>query len=532
MRSPLVSIGFSSGLALVLAVALLTVAQPLGGQGQPDLAPTTVNPAQLPLQYVEASQGLGIKMDGGRTEIEFGDVNGDGNLDIVSIGDHGSPNIGTTEHGVMVWFGDGLGQHGQWRLFQNGDFGYGGIALGDVNNDGLIDVAFGEHHNYANGTLGDRIEGLGLGDGTGMNWTPWDQGLAGNGETYGMFGTDLADVNNDGFLDYGSNSFGCCAGVHVYLNHHDGTWSQSFGFVAGNSGDDFVFADFNGDGNVDFATANSQGTVFLGNGHGRFARADGNLPHMPALGRPGISVGDVNDDGRDDLAFVTPGGGLQVWTMVSNGVWKNISGALPATGSFEATQIADMNLDGHGDLIAFGAGRLAVISGDGKGNWKLAGTFTTPGKKGYAAFRAGTDLDHNGFPDIGIIAAEGGGLNAVNHFHVYVEASTATELRIVPKHPHGSATLVAGAARMIEWNAAVPAGLGPASVSLAVSANGSNGPWSEIAEGLPNNGRYQWRTPASLSCRSGCLVRYEIAAGGAKAYAIHRAAIAAAGGQP
>ncbi len=340
------------------------------------------------------------------------------------------------------------------------------------------------------------------------------------------------NVNNDGLLDYGSNSFGCCAGVHVYLNHGDGTWSQSFGFVAGNSGDDFVFADFNGDGNVDFATANSQGTVFLGDGHGNFTLADGNLPKMPALGRPGISVGDVNDDGRDDLAFVTPGGGLQVWTMVSNGVWKNISGALPATGTFEATQIADMNLDGHGDLIAFGAGRMAVIAGNGRGNWKLAGTFTTPGKKGYAAFRAGTDLDHNGFPDIGIIAAEGGGLNPVNHFHVYVEASAATDLRIVPKHPHGGATLVPGAVRMIEWNAVVPSALGPATVSLTISTRGVSGPWSRIAEGLPNSGLYQWRIPTSLSCPSGCFIRYEIGTGGAKASAIYHAPFAAAGGQP
>lgn len=163
MRSSLICISRSSALALILAVMLFTVAQPLGGQGQPQLDLTAVDPAPLPLQYVEASQGLGIKMDGGRTEIEFGDVNGDGNVDIVSIGDHGSPNIGTTEHGVMVWFGDGLGQHGQWRLFQNGNFGYGGVALGDVNNDGLMDVAFGEHHNDTEGNLGDRIEGLGLG---------------------------------------------------------------------------------------------------------------------------------------------------------------------------------------------------------------------------------------------------------------------------------------------------------------------------------------------------------------------------------
>lgn len=493
----------------VLSFLFLPTARPSGHASE----------AALPLQYVEASQGLGIKMDGGRAEIEFGDVNHDGNVDIVSIGDHGSPNIGTTEHGVMVWFGDGLGAQGQWQLFQNGNFGYGGVALGDVNNDGKMDVAFAEHHNYSNDQFGNRIEGLALGDGTGMNWTPWDQGLAANGETYGMFGTDLADVNNDGLLDYGANSFGCCSGVHVYLNHGDGTWSQSSGFLGGNSSDDLVFADFNGDGNADMATANRTGTVFLGDGHGNFRRADGNLPSMSSQGRLGLSVGDVNDDGRDDLAFVTPSGGLQVWTMVADGVWKNLSGGLPTSGNFEATQIADMNLDGHGDLVAFGHGLMVVAAGDGKGNWKLAGRFTTEGKKGYAAFRAGTDLDHNGYPDIGVIAAEGSGLNPRNHVHVYVESSPAAELRIVPKHPHGGATLVPGAARMLEWYAAVPRQLGVATVALSISGSGPNGPWKRVAEGLPNNGRYQWRVPADLTCQNQCWVHYQIHAGGAVASA-------------
>jgi len=509
--------------AVMIFVFLLNAAMVRPANGGPREDLMTPRAGQLSLQYVEASQGLGIKMDGGRAEIEFGDLNSDGNADIVSIGDHGSPNIGTSEHGVMVWFGDGLGQQGQWQLFQNGNFGYGGVALGDVNNDGKTDVAFGEHHNYSNDNFGNRIEGLALGDGSGMNWTPWDQGLATNGETYGMFGTDLADVNNDGWLDYGSNSFGCCSGVHLYLNHGDGTWSQSAGFLGGNSSDDLVFADFNGDGNADMATANRKGTVFLGDGHRRFRLADGNLPSMSSQGRLGLSVGDVNDDGRDDLAFVTPSGGLQVWTMVSNGVWRNLSGSLPTSGRFEATQIADMNLDGHGDLVAFGAGRMVVIAGDGKGNWKLAGTFTTPGTQGYAAFRAGTDLDHNGYPDIGVIAAEGRGLNARNHLHVFVENSPARALRIFPKHPHGGSTLVPGSVRMLEWSAAVPKALGAARVSLAVSGSGSSRPWSEIAQGLPNNGRYQWRVPPDLSCVSGCEVRYEIKAGEATASAVGHA---------
>ena len=39
--------------------------------------------------------------------MEFADINMDGFVDILSIGDHGCPNINATEHGIMVWFGDG-----------------------------------------------------------------------------------------------------------------------------------------------------------------------------------------------------------------------------------------------------------------------------------------------------------------------------------------------------------------------------------------------------------------------------------------
>jgi len=57
------------------------------------------------LSYVESSAGLdAVRYDGGLTEVELGDVNGDGRIDLITIGDHGSPDIGTPEHGIMVYF--------------------------------------------------------------------------------------------------------------------------------------------------------------------------------------------------------------------------------------------------------------------------------------------------------------------------------------------------------------------------------------------------------------------------------------------
>ena len=54
------------------------------------------SPAYAQLDYVDRSWGLQTpQMEAGDTEFEFGDVNGDGHVDIVSIGDHGSPYINT-----------------------------------------------------------------------------------------------------------------------------------------------------------------------------------------------------------------------------------------------------------------------------------------------------------------------------------------------------------------------------------------------------------------------------------------------------
>ncbi|NTV83148.1 MAG: VCBS repeat-containing protein, partial [Bacteroidales bacterium] len=204
------------------------------------------------ITYIESSTGLASpEWEGGRTELEFADMNGDGNIDIITIGDHGNPGIQSGEQGIMVYFGDG---QGNWSCQMGGDLGYGGIAAGDVNNDGLMDIGYGMHHDYSSTDLGDQLMEVALGDGTGTNWTPWDDGLATNGEDWGMFSTDFADVENDGDLDLGSISFGCCAGIHVYLNNMDGTWTQSFGFLDGNSDMIFQFGDMNNDGNMDFIT--------------------------------------------------------------------------------------------------------------------------------------------------------------------------------------------------------------------------------------------------------------------------------------
>jgi len=271
-----------------------------------------IYPQYIPT-YIESSSGLNNPfLEGGRTELELADMDGDGNLDIISVGDHGSPYINTGEHGVMIWFGNGTGAN--WSVVQIGNFGYGGVAIGDVNNDGKLDVGYGIHHNYSGEDLGDQILEVALGNGFGNQWTPWDNGLATNGEDWGMFCTDFADVDCDGDLDIGANSFGCCDGVHIYLNNANGSWTQSFGFTGGNSSMDFLFGDVNNDGYPDFAVSQQNGTVYINDQTGSFTVARTGYSDGPNLG-------DVDNDGTDELSIVNGDGGIEVWKWCSGNNW-------------------------------------------------------------------------------------------------------------------------------------------------------------------------------------------------------------------
>ncbi|MFA5101985.1 MAG: VCBS repeat-containing protein [Candidatus Thermoplasmatota archaeon] len=230
------------------------------------------------ITFVEKSSGLQTPAkEGGNTEYELADMNNDGNVDLISVGDHGSPYIGTQQHGIMVWLGDGAGT---WSVHQVGNFGYGGIEAGDLNLDGFLDVVWGIHHNYATpgSGFGDTLLGAALGDGTALNWIPWATGLGTSGEDWGMFECGLADFDCNGSLDLVSQSFGCCNGYHLYENHGDGTWAQVWSLPGGNNDNNLEVADFNADGFLDFA-GNREGThVFFGDGTFNFTMTQTGLP--------------------------------------------------------------------------------------------------------------------------------------------------------------------------------------------------------------------------------------------------------------
>ena len=452
-----------------------------------------------------------ITLDGGLVQAKFADVNQDGHLDMLTIGDHGSPNINTNQHGICVFFGNGTGTG--WSLFQNGNFGYGGIAIGDINNDGMQDVAYGMHHNYNSGDFGDQLMEAALGDGSGMNWTPWDDSLGLNGENYGMFGTDLGDFDNDGLLDIGGNSFGCCSGVHIYKNLGTGVWHQAMGCCYGNTGHYIQFGDINHDGNLDFVVSNEVGSPYFGDGAGNFVLH--HQSNLPAATQSDycydVSLGDIDNDGDDDFAF-SHNNGIYVFKWNdSQQQWDDFSTGLPpaTTDFYFISRLVDMDMDGWLDLViaSYNTATIQIWKGNGT-SWSLMQSHYLP-NMGSVSDVAIDDVDHNGFPDILLWARfQITIFSSVNRIKLFREDSVAIDPRITATYPRNYECFPNNAVRFIHWVAAVP-GNHASSVKIELSTSGTGGPWTVVDAAAPNNGTYQWTVPPAVSSAN-CYFRFTL----------------------
>ena len=244
------------------------------------------------------------------------------------------------------------------------------VAVGDFNADGNPDLAIAN---------GDGTVTVLLGNGAGgFTAAPGSPAAAGSGPS----SVAVGDFNGDGkpdlaIADYSGNN------VTVLLGDGTGrfTAAPSSPFPAGSQPNSVAVGDFNGDGKPDLAIANYNSnnvTVLLGNGTGGFTAAPGSP--FPAGVQPySVAVGDLNGDGKPDLAIANVASGdVTVLLGSGTGGFTAASGSPFAVGSFpESVVVADFNADGKLDLAVAGVGlyestgmNVTVLLGDGTGGFK------------------------------------------------------------------------------------------------------------------------------------------------------------------
>jgi hypothetical protein len=364
---------------------------PIPTPAAPDTRDAYVAETKTSERFVVDAIGAGLPRVGQwRQGFALADVDGDGHVDVV----HGPARkmIGTP----LIFRGDGKGGFARWTetRFPRLPYDYGDVAVGDVDGDGIADLALAAH-----------LRGLTVlkGDGRG-GFTPLADGLVmvgggppGTGGRVSSRAVALADWTGDGrpeliALPDGPVRFaatpetpgrpGIDRGMRVYT-FRDGRWQP----IAPEPGDvdDPVFADalttgdLDGDGTPEVVAATNV------TGFTRLVRRrtdtgwrseDLAAALRPEALVPAVATGDFDGDGRDEIVVG--------WSNAEGGVWRSGIDLLRARddGGFERRAVAleesrrqvtglatgDLDGDGARDLVAVRSdGAIELFAGDGAG---------------------------------------------------------------------------------------------------------------------------------------------------------------------
>ncbi len=326
--------------------------------------------------------------------IALGDVNQDGKLDLVVANARGID--------VLLGEGDGRFHAAPASPIQVPDRS-SEMVLGDLNGDGKLDLALANHDSYGVMLL--------FGDGEGaFALAPHSPVIMKDGQHPHTHGLLAGDLKGDGKL----------ALVSVNSDDHDVSVAFADGkggftradstFAVGPSPYPGALGDLNGDGNLDIiATTTGRRTseqeastraltVWFGDGQGGFRV--GRVPLRTVL--PWfVAVGDVNGDRTADLvATHAERPELTVLRGDGEGAFTETPGSPFDLGhSAWHFGLADVNGDGHADVVAAAGDGVRLMLGDGQGGFRPAPGSPFATGKGTWQLAVG-DVNGDGKPDV------------------------------------------------------------------------------------------------------------------------------------
>jgi len=312
------------------------------------------------------------------TGIAVGDFDEDGALDVAtSNSSNGTVTI------FLPWFGE---------LFADHDEAVGSvptaILAGDCDADGHVDLV------VASGNAGTVVTLKGTGDGNfDPPGTPANVGANPTGLAWGDFDgdgePDLA-VANEG------QSEGAQGSVTVLLGNGDCTFNSVATMNAGIGTRAVAVADVNRDGHADVLAVNGRSatcSVFLNDGDGESFSSAGSFATGPEPS--GVAVGELSGDGVPD-AVIGERNADTVSLFVGNGAGGfTLAETQPVGTAPSAVAVGDIDGDGVLDAVVTNdlSVDVSVLLGDGAGGLSEARSFVADGQPAALAL---ADFDGDG----------------------------------------------------------------------------------------------------------------------------------------
>src|SRR5262245_22209293 len=310
------------------------------------------------------------------SEVTVADFNNDGKPDL-AVANLGSFSSFKASLSVLLGNGDGSFQPAVTTDILNSGGGQGfalSVAVGDFNGDRLLDAAVNTSGTSANPAVEVM---LGKGDGS---FRP-DHRILSVAQT--PLSVAVGDFDRNGALDLvTANS--TSGTLSLLLGHGDGSFQPRVDLAVGAAPRAVAVGDFNGDGRLDVVTAQQLSdtvSVLLGHGDGTFARPLVFAASGEFFTPSSMVVGDVNGDGKLDLAINSisflDSDAFQVGVLLGNGdgtFQAPLLGAAQPGGSGDLA-LGDFNNDGRtdaavADQLGAPTGNLSVFAGNGDGTFQ------------------------------------------------------------------------------------------------------------------------------------------------------------------